>query len=230
MPSPRGRGSSADPHPPLTNRVCSRDGHRRNVEPTSSGSVSRPVLRQCPPSAESPLAPSRHYLSGGGLRDHLGGRYSSFVAHTGSCARPNPSRRLRSSLAWRVFAGCCQPLLRDGPSRRYLHNPCAGAGTPTPPRSSGALTRFLPGGRRPHLRLKRFGARKLPTTRLRREVSVSRLQPFSYVPAPTLARPPDRAHRGGHNVPPGGWAVYTTQWTNSCLLDLWHRYMSESGN
>jgi hypothetical protein len=34
-----------------------------------------------------------------------------------------------------VFAGCCQPLLEDGPSRRYLHSLCKGAWTCTPPRS-----------------------------------------------------------------------------------------------
>jgi hypothetical protein len=46
-----------------------------------------------------------------------------------------------SPVARRVFAGCRQPLLRDGPSRRYLCDPCAGARTPTPPRSSAAHVR-----------------------------------------------------------------------------------------
>ena len=40
-----------------------------------------------------------------------------------------------------VFAGCRQPLLGDGPSRRYLCDPCVGARTHTPPRSSAALVR-----------------------------------------------------------------------------------------
>ncbi len=31
-----------------------------------------------------------------------------------------------------VLAGCCQPLLRDGPSRRYLCIPCVGAWTHAP--------------------------------------------------------------------------------------------------
>jgi len=44
----------------------------------------------------------------------------------------------------KVFAGCCQSLLTDGPSRRYLLNLCIGAWTPTPPRSTGAFTRFFP--------------------------------------------------------------------------------------
>ncbi len=52
------------------------------------------------------------------------------------CARPPPSPRLGSRLARRVFAGCRQSLLGDGPSRHYLCDPCAGARTHTPPRSS----------------------------------------------------------------------------------------------
>jgi hypothetical protein len=61
---------------------------------------------------------------------HVGGRYPSFIAHTGSCARPKPSRRLR----FNYYDG---PLSRraglgDGPSRYYLCNPCVGAWTPTP--------------------------------------------------------------------------------------------------
>jgi hypothetical protein len=43
----------------------------------------------------------------------------------------------------RVFAGSCQSLLEDGPSRHYLCNPCIGAWTHTPPRSSDALTHFF---------------------------------------------------------------------------------------
>ena len=45
-----------------------------------------------------------------------------------------------------VFAGCCETLLEDGGSRRYLHNPCVGAWTHTPPRPLGALARFFPRG------------------------------------------------------------------------------------
>ena len=44
----------------------------------------------------------------------------------------------------KVFAGYCQSLLEDGPSRHYLCNPCVGAWTPTPQCPSGALARFFP--------------------------------------------------------------------------------------
>ncbi len=76
--------------------------------------------------------------------DLVRGRYPSFIAHTGSCARPNPSCCLGFNLAQQVFAGCCKSLLGDGPSRRYLRFPCIGAWTLTPPQLSDALTRFFP--------------------------------------------------------------------------------------
>ena len=59
------------------------------------------------------------------------------------CARPKPSSRLGFRLVHAVFAGCCQPLLGDGPSRRYLCDPCVGARTHTPPHSSAACVRCL---------------------------------------------------------------------------------------
>ena len=49
-----------------------------------------------------------------------------------------------SSPCRRVFAGCRQLLLGDGPSRCYLCNPCLGAWTRTPLRFSGASVRFFP--------------------------------------------------------------------------------------
>jgi hypothetical protein len=57
---------------------------------------------------------------------------------------PNPRAELGIRPVLRVFAGCREPRLEEGASRRYLHNPCIGAWTRTPPRSPGALTRFFP--------------------------------------------------------------------------------------
>ena len=76
---------------------------------------------------------------------HVRGSYPSFIAHTGSCARPKPSHILQLLLGQWVFAGCRKPLLGNGPSRDYLCNPCIGAWTPTPQCSPGALARFFPG-------------------------------------------------------------------------------------
>ena len=47
-------------------------------------------------------------------------------------------------LMWWVFAGCCQPLLRDGPSRRYLYESFLGCLTPYHGAIYGAHTRFFP--------------------------------------------------------------------------------------
>ena len=45
------------------------------------------------------------------LVHHVGRYYPSFIAHTGSWARANTSRRLRLSLVQRIFADCRQSLL-----------------------------------------------------------------------------------------------------------------------
>jgi len=78
------------------------------------------------------------------FESHLRRHYSSFIAHTGSCARPSPSHRL-VFLVRRVFAGCHQSLLGVGPSRHYLCNPCIGAWTHTPLCLLSALARFFLG-------------------------------------------------------------------------------------
>jgi len=66
-----------------------------------------------------------------------------------------------------VFAGCCQPLLRTGPSRHYLCNPCEGDWTHTPPCSSGAYTHFFP---------KDFGLTPWQTRSAHRTTAAMRLQ------------------------------------------------------
>ena len=58
----------------------------------------------------------------------------------------NPHADFRSSPIQRVFAGCYEPLLEVGGSRRYLHSLCIGAWTHTPPPPSGALARCFPEG------------------------------------------------------------------------------------
>ena len=87
----------------------------------------------------APLPVAGVTRSRGDLQGRLRGHYSSFLAHTGSCVRPSPSRRLGGP----SYAGSLQvvasTLLGDGPSRHYLCNPCVGAWTHTPPRLSSAL-------------------------------------------------------------------------------------------
>jgi hypothetical protein len=129
-----------------------------------SSSKSGPVPE--PPSAQSPFARLGRYLRRRDVQHLVSGRYPSFIAHTDSCARPKSSCRLQLSLFRPVFAGCCQPLLEDGPSRRYLHNLCKGAWTLTPPRSL-AFVRFghlgsTYQGLRPRPRVNELGTRNDP--------------------------------------------------------------------
>jgi len=82
------RGLSADSHTPQLTPVYFQG---RSI-------VHRPYVRVLlkPPSAQSPFARSRGYLSRRGCLRHVSGRYPAVIATTGSCASPNPSHRLRS--------------------------------------------------------------------------------------------------------------------------------------
>ncbi len=119
-----------------------------------------------------------------------------------------------SSPCRRVFAGCGQPLLGDGPSRCYLCNPCSGAWTHTPLRFSGASVRFFP---------ENFGLtppRRVPTRqKIGRYATLTtpRFRGCSHslmFRLPRLQRPPDCAHRSGSisrlfpfgAIPEGSWA------------------------
>ncbi len=181
----------------------------------------------CPPLTESPFARRRRYLLQGGVSTAWAGvtpPSSLVLAHA---QNRTPPIDCGLGLDRWVFAGCCEPLLADGPSRRYLHNPCIGAWTRTPPRSPVARTRFFPGDIGLTLGFRRSAREKPLQCDFNRE-QISGLQSFANVQAPMLARPPDRTHRRG--LPRGSRAVYTTQWTWSHPQELWHRYVSESGN
>ena len=148
-----------------------------------------------PSSAESPFAHSRCYLLWYDVSHHIRKHYPSFIAHTGSWARPKPSCRLRLSLLRQVFAGCCQSLLEDGPSRRYLCNPCIGAWTLTPRCFFGALARFFPKNIALTLDLRRSAHPDYPCNATSTRQAISGLQSFHYVQAPILARPPGCTYR-----------------------------------
>ena len=100
------------------------------------------------------------------------------------------------SLVRAVLAGCGQPLLGTGLSRRYLCHLSPGAWTLTPPRSPGALTRCFP--KDIGLTSESTGsARKRPLPCNFDREGISGLQSFAHVQAPGLARPPGCAHRQG---------------------------------
>ena len=173
-----------------------------------SGYAATSVAAKCP----EPLCPSRCYPL----------RAISWIASEGvtppsSLLRAHapdhiPPRASACALDG-VFAGCRQSLLGDGPSRRYLRNPCVGAWTPTPRCSFGALIRFFPenigltpretGSAHAISRQCNFSGDRL-----------SRLQSFDYVQAPMVARPPGCSHRA---LVPGSQAVYATQWLGRLL-------------
>ena len=82
-------------------------------------------------------------LGTGRGQPRLGKRYPPLFAHIGSCAPPKHSRRLCSRLYDESLQVTASPLLGVGGSRRYLHNPCIGAWSHTPPRLLSASTRFF---------------------------------------------------------------------------------------
>ncbi len=181
-----------------------------------------------PATYREPLCPSKALPSAGRRQHRLGRHYPAVVAHTGSCAGPPPSHRLRFSLGRWVFAGCCESLLEDGPSRRYLHKPCIGAWTHTPSRPFGAHTHYFPNG----IGLTQGGTGSARETPPRRDFYVGEgfrgcshsftfrlLCSLDPLVAPTAVA-----------FLPGSWAVYTTQWTRGCPHELWHRYMHDLGN
>lgn len=106
------------------------------------GSESR--AGQGPPSAQSTFARNRRYLLRYDVKHHIRRHYPSFIAHTCSCARPNPSRRLQFSLLRQVFAGCRQSLPGDGLSRRYLCRSFTGCLDPYPGGFLWCIYPFLP--------------------------------------------------------------------------------------
>jgi hypothetical protein len=212
-------------HPYLRRFTCkSRPIFNGVVYP---GSVSRTI--QGPPRAQSPFARWRRYLH----RRDISLITSEGITPPSSLIRTHAPDQtppvLFDYLIGRVFAGCCQSLLGDGPSRRYLCNPCTGAWTLTPGCLSGAFIRFFP-----------------------KSYSLTLVAPSSAHPTlaamPLLRRPYFRS--GSHSVrfrlpcllapqvtptaqtrrPTGSQGVYATQWTGSYLPELWYRYMTESDN
>jgi hypothetical protein len=65
-------------------------------------------------------------------------RYSELMRQTQFLPRP------RSSLVPRVYAGCCESLLEEGPSRRYLCTSFLACKDPYPGCSCGARARYFP--------------------------------------------------------------------------------------
>jgi hypothetical protein len=96
------------------------------------------------PSAQSPFARARCDLARHDVAHHVSGHYPTFIARMGSCVSPQPSRCLGGTLGQWVCAGCGQPLLGGGPSRRYLCTSFPACLDLYPGGSCGARARFFP--------------------------------------------------------------------------------------
>jgi hypothetical protein len=72
-----------------------------------------------------------------------------------------------------------------------------GCSDPYPAALLGCTRPLLRRGHRPHPRIDGFGARNSPHMAASVGTSISRLQSFDHLRAPTLARPPDCSHRSG---------------------------------
>ena len=132
-------------------------------------------------------------------------------------------------LCFRVFAGCCQPLLGDGPSQRYSPSPSLRAWTPTPaaprvlaPVSSPRASAF------PKIRMgRRFAtSAKRLLDRTTFGAAVIRLSSGPQVCLPPRSLPPLRG------IAPGRAAVAFTSEQNTTRYLVVHRIClpSESGN
>ena len=146
-----------------------------------------------PPSAQSPFASCRCYRHKEDISRLLEARYRFFVAHKDSCAKPLSSFRLWLSLVRKVFAGCCQPLLHKGPSRRYLCRSFSTCLGPYSGCSQGALSRFFPQDFGLPLRLTGSALRNPPTA-TSVGLRISELQSFSNVQTRRFARHTDSSY------------------------------------
>jgi len=138
-------GLSAGTHTPLTESVCPPSRHL--MEPWRGNRALCPGRGsdRHPPCAESPFASPRFTRREWLLATSQGVTPASSLLRTHAPDQVSPTPLGLTLVRW-VLAGCCQPLLRNGPSRHYLRNPCIGAQTPTPWFPSSALTRFFPEG------------------------------------------------------------------------------------
>ena len=169
----------------------------------------RGVFFSGPSSTESPFAPSGRYPSGGDVCHLLGPHYQAIVARTDSGAEPRSSLRLPLSAGWRVLAGCCEPLLEKGPSRRSVLRFFPHVLGPLPRLPLWCTYPFLPTEQRPSPRYDRVGGWHLFHAATSAWAKFSRLQSFLYVQARGFACHPGRTHRyiRYESLPTAKWRV-----------------------
>ena len=116
----------------------------------SPGSMSRHESTRCPPCTESPFAPSGCYPSLGVASPATwkGITLSSSLIRAHAPDQLPPTHFGLGLAQW-VLAGCCQPLLGDGPSRRYLRKSFPRCLDPYPGGTLWCVRPFLPIEHRP---------------------------------------------------------------------------------
>jgi len=150
---------------------------------------------QGPPGAQSPFAHNRRYLLWHDALRHVRGHYPSFIAHTGSCARPNPSRRLRFNYydgSLQVVASPCWKMALPDIISAILAQVLGPL-----PRSVLQvllLASSLETTASPQTSQVRH-TENTPCNATSTGLCFSGLQSFTNVQAPTLARPPGCTHR-----------------------------------
>ena len=97
-----------------------------------------------PVKTESPFALSGCYPSRCNVLRHIGRHYPLIIALTGSCARPKPSRCLRSPLCSRSLQVVASPCWEMALPNVISASPSLGAWTLTPVGPYGAHARFFP--------------------------------------------------------------------------------------
>ena len=105
-----------------------------------------------------------------------------------------PPTHFGLGLAPWVLAGCCQPLLEDGPSRRYLRKSFPRCLDPYPGGTLWCIRPFLPIEHRPSPHIYWVGSHTNRIATSLREF-ISGLQSFRHVQAPRFAHHPGRSYR-----------------------------------
>jgi hypothetical protein len=122
--------------------------------------------------------------------------YLLVLAHTGSCARPSPSPRLRSFRCTRGPRRLSPDPAGRWPFPTLSLQSVRRRSDPYPAAFLGCSCPFLLRGHRPRATGNALGTRDYPCNATSTGSVFSRLQSFVDLQAPTLARPPGCTHRG----------------------------------
>jgi hypothetical protein len=195
QPSLYGGSLNAGSYTPLITQVCCLARIENSVVHFCRVLSPEVVSSQYRHAPRAPLPAKGITLLQRGVSHRVGKRYPPFIAHTGSCARPDSSSRLRFNYCVRylqVVTSPCWKMALPGIISAILVWALGPLPRSAPPvlllASSRRATASHPTS---HVRR----AENTPYNATSTRISFSRLQPFSNVQAPTLASPPGCAYR-----------------------------------